>query len=62
MKPETLKTWRQAEGWSQEKLGDFLGVDRKTVNRWERGRHPISATAKKLLERVMEEAQGEAAS
>jgi transcriptional regulator with XRE-family HTH domain len=33
---------RQAAGWTQEKLADASGFDRKTINRIENGRHSPS--------------------
>ena len=49
MDPEQLKKHRHDLGMSQAELAHELGVDRKTVNRWEQGLHPISDTAVKLL-------------
>jgi transcriptional regulator with XRE-family HTH domain len=35
--PEFLFEWRNKAHYSQQELADRIGVDRKTVNRWERG-------------------------
>ncbi len=35
MTPEGLKRWREANGYSQQRLADALGVFQVTVARWE---------------------------
>lgn len=35
----SLRLMRLDRGISQEQIAEALGVDRKTVNRWETGRH-----------------------
>ncbi len=37
MKSDLLRTERIERGWSQAKVAKALGVDVKTVNRWEQG-------------------------
>ncbi len=37
MESDLLKTERIQRGWSQAKVAKALGVDVKTVNRWEQG-------------------------
>lgn len=37
MKPDLLRAERIQRGWSQAKLAEELGVDMRTVRRWERG-------------------------
>jgi transcriptional regulator with XRE-family HTH domain len=32
-----LRTWRLLRGLSQRQLAEYLGVERKAVNRWESG-------------------------
>lgn len=34
---QTLISMRKAKGWSQEQLGDMIGVTRQTVSKWELG-------------------------
>ena len=41
MTPRQLKAWRLARHLSQDSLGEFLGVSRVTVNRWEGGLQKI---------------------
>lgn len=37
MKPEAIKSFREARGWSQSELAKQLGCDQATVSRMERG-------------------------
>jgi DNA-binding XRE family transcriptional regulator len=37
MKPEDLLNWRKTLGYTQEEAGQKLGVDRSTIQNWERG-------------------------
>jgi transcriptional regulator with XRE-family HTH domain len=39
--PQQLRAWREARGWSQQRLADALGVPVNTVARWERAELPI---------------------
>ena len=34
---ENLMALRRSRNWSQEELGEKLGVTRQTVSKWERG-------------------------
>lgn len=43
-----LKTWRLQQSFSQEQVGDRLGVSHSAVNRWEKG-DAIPGPADKLL-------------
>jgi transcriptional regulator with XRE-family HTH domain len=38
MNPELLRAERTRQGWSQAKLAEEVGVDARTVRRWEQGR------------------------
>ena len=40
---QALREQRNRQGWTQEQLADWLGVDRTTVVRMEAGRHPALA-------------------
>jgi DNA-binding XRE family transcriptional regulator len=54
MTPADLHTWRKDRGLTQEALGTLLGVSRKTINEWERGRsfpQPYLALALKALDK-----------
>jgi len=41
VKPEELKKWRTANGFTQGELGEALGVALMTVSRWERATRAI---------------------
>jgi len=43
-----IESERERLGFTQEELGQRLGVDRKTVNRWENGRSPDAENLAKL--------------
>ena len=49
-KPHPLKTYRQAQGLTQEALADRIGVTRATINRWENGRRPSVADAERVAD------------
>lgn len=40
MEPKQFRDWRQQMGWSQEKASEELGVNRTTVQTYERGERP----------------------
>ena len=50
-----IKALRKRLGWSQFRLGEYLGVDRSTLSRLERGERPPSGPVQRLLERLIEE-------
>ena len=56
--PDDIIRLREKRGWSQQALGDFVGVDQGTVSKWESGKVKPSRPAQKLLERlaIVEEA------
>ena len=39
---DRLRSLRRGQRVTQEGLAEALGVDRKTINRWERGHHAMS--------------------
>ncbi len=47
---DTVRIYRQAKGWTQEKLGELLGdIPRQHISNMEHGKRPISSnTARKL--------------
>lgn len=49
MTPAEIKALRKRLDISQAKLGKRLGVRQATVADWERGKHPPSPMAEKLL-------------
>lgn len=49
MPPAKLKILRARLGWSQQRLAEWLGVRRNTVNRWEMGARRIPSMAVKLI-------------
>ena len=50
MKPDLLRAQRMQHGWSQAKLAQKLGVDTRTVRRWELGEAaPVPYYRKQLL-------------
>src|SRR5260370_42131984 len=50
MKSDLLRAERIQHGWSQAKLAEALGVDARTVRRWERGQAiPFPYYRKQLL-------------
>lgn len=49
MTPSRLKSLRARLGWPQQRLAEYLGVTRNTINRWEMGLHPIPPMAVKLI-------------
>ena len=46
--PTDIKALRDRLGWTQEKLAEFLGLDRSSVSRLENGQEPTGPT-KKLI-------------
>lgn len=51
--PEKLRRLRRARGWSQERLAEELRVNKKTIERWERG-NPIFPRHLARLEELFE--------
>lgn len=41
MEADDLMLWRRKRKFTQTQLADMLGVSRKTINSWERGRHRV---------------------
>jgi DNA-binding XRE family transcriptional regulator len=50
MNPADLTTWRKTHGYTQEQLGDLLGVAKNTVYRWESGMREIPSFLHLALE------------
>jgi len=53
MRRALLREYRAAHGLTQAELGLFVGVSRNTIERWERGVHPIPQWARILLHRFV---------
>jgi transcriptional regulator with XRE-family HTH domain len=49
MTGDTLKAWRQAQGWTQTQMARYLGTTQVNIARWERGTHGIPRTIDILL-------------
>lgn len=49
-----LKKLRQHRNWTQEKMGEYFGVDKATVWRWENEGIPERGVARKAIEREWE--------
>ena len=49
-KPD-IKALREARGWSQDQMAEYLGLDRSSVSRMENGQEPKGPTVK-LLEQL----------
>lgn len=47
-----IRELREKLGWSQDQLGDFCGVDRTTVSRWEK-EPPVKGPALILLRHLI---------
>jgi len=47
--PQEIRFLRKYLDWSAERLGAIMGVDPKTLSRWENGRQKIGDTAERLL-------------
>ena len=49
MTPEKFKEIREMLGWSQAQMADYLGINYRTVGRWELGRTRIPHMAALLV-------------
>lgn len=49
MSPLEIKEIREALGWTQERLGLAVGVEKATVSHWEKGIRTPSGSAEILL-------------
>jgi len=52
MDDKTFKRHRKRLKASQSEIANTLGVHRFTVSKWERGVHPVSETAARLIARL----------
>lgn len=57
--PAEIRHLRLAFGWSQVRLGEFLGCDGATVSRWESGQHVPDLLTAGVLYRLWVHAFGE---
>jgi len=53
MKPAEIKELRKRLNLTQEQLGDLIGAQRKTIVRWETGRHEPLGNNLKLLKNLI---------
>jgi transcriptional regulator with XRE-family HTH domain len=51
--PERLVGARRAQGFSQREMAERIGIDPRTIQDWETGRHRPSPKKLKLVERVL---------
>ncbi|KQV27577.1 hypothetical protein ASC97_04140 [Rhizobium sp. Root1203] len=51
-----IRTLRERLNWTQDRLADYLGVDRSTVSRMENGQHRVSGPVDRLLAVLRQEA------
>ncbi|TGY88197.1 XRE family transcriptional regulator [Marinicauda algicola] len=49
---DRLKRFRQSRGWSQKRLGKWLGCSERPIGRWEDGQYPRSQVTAKIEERI----------
>jgi len=54
-----IKDLRQRLGWTLQELANYLGVDKSTVHRWERGESRPSQLAQRQLQRLHRKIKGE---
>jgi len=59
--PKSVRRAREREGWSLADLARALGVNEKTVLRWERGRHKPQHRYVVQIHRLLERDLGERA-
>lgn len=59
MKPSDLIKWRKAQGYTQQKIADILGVAKNTVYRWEAGLREIPSFLHLTLKCVEKKEGGE---
>lgn len=50
---DELKKYRKLMGFTQQSLGDSLGLDRRTILNWENGRTTIPNSKKKSLDELI---------
>jgi transcriptional regulator with XRE-family HTH domain len=53
MNPNTIKTYRNARGWSLKRLAKDMGVSKTTIGRWESGQTEPSPEAVEKLKIIM---------
>ena len=51
-KKETIKELRERLGFTQRELGELIGVNQVTVNRWENGKYKPSKLALEKLNKL----------
>ena len=56
MNPDDFRTARRSLGMTWKQLAERLGVNWRTVARWEAGHSPVSPTAARLMAEWLERA------
>lgn len=51
---EQIRKAREAKGWSQRKLAEFMGVSQSTVNLWEKSKRTPDLETEKKLKRMLD--------
>lgn len=59
LQPHEIRYLRESLGWSQAKLGDFLGKTKVTIHRWEQGQFAPDEVTLGVLHRLWIEVFGE---
>jgi transcriptional regulator with XRE-family HTH domain len=54
MTAEEFKHWREGMGWTQAQAADELGLDPRTIRRYEANERPVSRTVARLCELLAE--------
>jgi transcriptional regulator with XRE-family HTH domain len=53
MSPDHLRRCRESRNWTQDQLAEVVGVDRRSVSRWETGSRPITRLVDRFLTLVL---------
>lgn len=53
-----IKELRKARGWTQQEMGQHMGVDHQTIWRWENEGIPTRGTSPRMIELLWKETFG----